>query len=304
MFVRDGRTLPFVPVTTAALEAIRAACADQPRRLGYARSLYLALLELANAARESRVALSRKTLGAQAGCSPELITDLRGLLEAAGVVVVHERVFDNQRLENEWVVIEPGLSDPPAAQTGPPAAQAERSQERLSSLTTTTENSTAGKQGELVDEPSRVRAQAREAGRPTPGLWAWSFRGKAVPLQVRETALGLLADYERLTGQTVRARRAVDGRPTDALTRITGALLDYPDVSAERWKTVMANVVASPPSWADGPMSVGVIFGPRAVERHLACEGRYRPNGNGNGQGSTGAKFSGPLSRAAGLAPR
>jgi hypothetical protein len=38
MFVRDGRTLPFIPVTAAALEAIRRAT---PKRRPYAVTTYM-----------------------------------------------------------------------------------------------------------------------------------------------------------------------------------------------------------------------------------------------------------------------
>lgn len=115
-FVRDGRTLPFVPVTADATGAIRQACEGQPRRLAYARSLYLALLELANQDRTDRVAVSRRALGEMGGCSRELVSELRPLLEGAGVVLVQERSHGGQVLEHEWVLVEPpgapsGLND-------------------------------------------------------------------------------------------------------------------------------------------------------------------------------------------------
>jgi hypothetical protein len=110
LFVRDGRTLPFVPVTAAALEAI--AAHTPSRRRAYARSLYMAVLELANEARADRVPVSRKTLGERSGCSRELVSDLRPMLEAAGVVVVHERTHAGATLEHEWVAVEPDPQPP------------------------------------------------------------------------------------------------------------------------------------------------------------------------------------------------
>lgn len=106
MFVRNGRTLPYVPVTLAALRAIDAVVPQ--RRKAYARSLYLALLDLANEAQGDRAAVTRRELGERAGCSREMVSDLRPLLEQAGVVVVYERQHGGQTLEHEWCVIEPG----------------------------------------------------------------------------------------------------------------------------------------------------------------------------------------------------
>jgi hypothetical protein len=121
IFVRDGRTLPFVPVTTDALAAIEAGV--PPRRLAYARSLYLALLELTNAERADRAEVSRRALGGKAGCSPDLVSDLAPLLVAAGVVEVHERVHGGQRLENEWVIREPESQGGRGSQPPPPEAR-------------------------------------------------------------------------------------------------------------------------------------------------------------------------------------
>jgi hypothetical protein len=110
IFVRDGRTLPYFPVTHNALAAIEiAASADEeaPRRLAAARSLYLALLEMANRGRSARVPASRKRLGELAGISRDLVSDVRPILERAQVVTVIEHHHAGHRLENEWVLCEP-----------------------------------------------------------------------------------------------------------------------------------------------------------------------------------------------------
>lgn len=122
IFVRDGRSLPYFPVTQAALDAIRRAIADSPpaaghsKRLAVARSLYLALLELANSQRGHEVAASRRTLGDMAGMSKDLVSDLRSLLERAGVVRVEERQHEGQQLEHVWTVTEPPVA---GSQEGP-----------------------------------------------------------------------------------------------------------------------------------------------------------------------------------------
>ena len=58
IFVRDERTMPFIPVTAVALDLIHDA--ERPNRRAYTRSLYLALLQCANEARADRVAVTRK----------------------------------------------------------------------------------------------------------------------------------------------------------------------------------------------------------------------------------------------------
>lgn len=126
LFVREGRTLPFVPVTMQALSAI--AGAASARRLAYARSMYLALLEHANEHRDDRAALSRKELGERTGCSPDLISDLAPVLVEARVIKVHERHHAGQRLENEWVIVEPPENRAPLATSHDPlGAQPQRS---------------------------------------------------------------------------------------------------------------------------------------------------------------------------------
>jgi hypothetical protein len=105
IFVRDERTLPYVPVTMLALARIDDTV--RPNRRAYARSLSLALLQCA---------ADRKRLGGLAGMSADLVTDLVALLEAAEILRVEERYHDNQRIENEYVLTEPT----PLATTGHP----------------------------------------------------------------------------------------------------------------------------------------------------------------------------------------
>jgi hypothetical protein len=115
IFVRDGRTLPFVPVTTAALRAIREAC---PQRRPYAVATYMALLELANEERAQRVAVTQRTIVERVGASRSTVQRALSDLADAGVVEVVERVHAGARVENEYVVVEPAISDTPASDTG------------------------------------------------------------------------------------------------------------------------------------------------------------------------------------------
>lgn len=205
MWVRDGRTLPFVPVTHAALTAI--AQAVPARRLPYARSMYLALLEVANDERDVRAAVSRRRLGERAGMSPETVSDIGPLLVDAGVLRIVERRFDGQRLENEWIVLEPsdaedaGSSDPPASQAGgvvprrqdPPASQARLSQEV--------------RQEEQEETSSPAPRPRERAKRPDPDALPDDFPGDLVSVVDQVTAE--LGDAAAARGAPAPARAAV-----------------------------------------------------------------------------------------------
>lgn len=117
IFVRDGRTLPFVPVSLAALKRIRERCEKRP----YAVATYMALLELANEDRMDRVAVTQKLLAERVGAGRTTVQGALAELQGAGLVVVHERIHGGQRLENEYVVVEPSdESGTPARETGDP----------------------------------------------------------------------------------------------------------------------------------------------------------------------------------------
>jgi hypothetical protein len=112
MFVRDGRTLPYVPVTVVALDAIRGTC-ETPRSAGERRSyphalaVYIALLELANDERADRVAVTQRDLAEKARTSRSAVQAALGDLQAAGVVEKREQAHGRARIENEYVVVEP-----------------------------------------------------------------------------------------------------------------------------------------------------------------------------------------------------
>lgn len=123
MFVRDGRTLPFVPVTLAAMAAIRAAVS---RRRPFAVATYVALLELANADRADRVSVTQRQLVEITGAGRTSVQQALADLQEAGVLVVQPRRHGLSRLENEYVVVEPdggAISDTLARHTGDPLAR-------------------------------------------------------------------------------------------------------------------------------------------------------------------------------------
>lgn len=121
MFARDGRTLPFVPVTVAAMAAIRDAT---PKRRPYATATYVALLELCNEERTERVAISVPMLAERVGAGRTAVKTALVDLRAAGVVEVREQFHGRGQIENEYMVIEPSQegaqSDTPGRETTDP----------------------------------------------------------------------------------------------------------------------------------------------------------------------------------------
>lgn len=265
IFVRDGRTLPFVPVTTAALDAIRAGV--PAKRLAPARSLYLALLELANEGRGDRVASSRKALGEHAGMSRDLVTDLGPLLQAAGVVEIVAQHHGGQRLENEWIVVEPDERTPRPTATTPVAVSVEGG----------------------GPEPQLPNVEKREDLEP-PSDPPVSFRGKRVPVATTRAALRAVEGWAARTSQTIRQFDG-QGKPTDSLKRVVGAMLSFPEV-VELWPKMIECALARP--WWEGTApGVGVVFGPGVVERMIE-EAKRGPGGAGAPVGAGGPRRGGP----------
>src|SRR5690349_5545463 len=102
IFVRDGRTLPWVPVTVEALAAIRE---HTPKGRPYAVATYMALLEFANEARGDRMALAQREIVERVGASRSTVQTALSALTGAGVLLVLERIHGNARVENEYVIV-------------------------------------------------------------------------------------------------------------------------------------------------------------------------------------------------------
>lgn len=124
VFVRNGRTLPYVPVTVAAMIAIRTRVeGNRP----YALATYMALLEIANEGRSERVAVTQRELVERVGAGRTSVQKAIADLQVAGVLLVLERNHGGARLENEYVVVEPDqdvsdMAPPPATRATPPPA--------------------------------------------------------------------------------------------------------------------------------------------------------------------------------------
>lgn len=126
----DG--LLWVPVPVASLHAIAATAPTDARRRA-ARSLHLALAEhLFERRAGAGAVISRRELGARAGMSPAVVSQIRPLLVEAGVVKTYERDGG----EHEWVIIDPRRDSPrsPSRIERPPVANRDASRARPSAV--------------------------------------------------------------------------------------------------------------------------------------------------------------------------
>src|SRR4051812_16037005 len=96
----------------------------------------------------------------------------------------------------------------------------------------------------------------------------WSYQRRRVPQWAAERSLAALVAFNDYAGMRLQPFRH-NGAPSEHLTRITGAVLDHPDVTDDEWRAVCQRTLSAP--WWDGPPTVGVVFGPRCVDRNIAA---------------------------------
>lgn len=136
-------------------------------------------------------------------------------------------------------------------------------------------------------------AHARAA---SPSLPRVSYAGKRVDGDTVSTAIHLLDVFNEATGRSIGVT-AGDGTASDALKQIVGALRKRSDVTAERWEAGVRRMAASPPSWVEGQLMIGHVFGSRGAEWTLdPTRGQVAASTGGNGhmsQAAADAKFGG-----------
>jgi hypothetical protein len=120
-------------------------------------------------------------------------------------------------------------------------------------------------QAELFDSGSNGMdtAELVPAARVAPAV---RRNGRQVPPLLVEDALRALAHFNEQTGRRCQPFTG-RGKPSESLSRIITAMLDWPAVRIE-WRRMIDRCLADP--WWDGPASTGCIFGPRVVEQSLA----------------------------------
>lgn len=92
------------------------------------------------------------------------------------------------------------------------------------------------------------------------------FNGRPVERERVKLAEDVLREFNRQTGSR-RSPYKGNGDTSDALTRILGAVLAWPDLDLPEWAAVIGRALAEP--WWSGRPSVGAIFGPRVIEQYI-----------------------------------
>lgn len=116
------------------------------------------------------------------------------------------------------------------------------------------------------------------------------YNGKEVRGEVVRAAIGAVETWAARTSQTVRTFDG-QGKATDSLKRVVGAMLSFPEVV--ELAPAMIDAALSRPWWEGRAPGVGVVFGPRVVERMI--EQAKRGPGDGGGQlAGDGPRRGGP----------
>jgi hypothetical protein len=297
---RDGRRHGWFPVYKSATERIRAHFAGRPNGLTTATALavYGAVLELLNDARAEEGPVYRRALAEAAGIGLKAATRYQDELEACGVIRVERRQIEGVNLPNIVRTVDTDRLEPLAGveSSGPdgvgasgPDGGVERTPgvgssglEGSGREDTPNEEALTTTSSALEEEREETRSRAVSLAGDHEPVKSFTYKSKTVPAAVRRAAVDALAEFSSATGKSIRLIDGTGG-PSPELRQIAGAMLTRPDVPLEDWKAAIRATVASPPSWVDGPLQVGHVFGERAAAHTLAAGRGEAPAANGNG---------------------
>lgn len=147
-------------------------------------------------------------------------------------------------------------------QAADPGIQAADSGSSSTGATEPEAKSTTKRTTESASEPATL-LPAEPARKPI------TYKGRTVPRPVADDALHLLGVFNEATKGKVGAFGG-NGRQSESLTRIVGALMDRPGESRETWERGIRATVANPPGWVEGRLTIGHLFGPRAADHTLS----------------------------------
>lgn len=155
--IRDGRQLPFFPVIKADLEALAEVClaSSLSVRLSSVRSVYFALLELANDQRMDETTATRGRVAEIAGVSSRTVWDAAQVMQSAGMLTVTEQAG----MPSTWTLTSPEPRQPlPAVDEVTPAATARGSGNGCAGLARGGETSASNSHNASPQEEKNSRA--------------------------------------------------------------------------------------------------------------------------------------------------
>jgi hypothetical protein len=213
-----------------------------------------------------RCEAKQATLAAGTEASERTVRDhLRGL-EEAGVIARRRQVrVDGSRRGDEFLLLAPWVTEWP---DGQPAAPAGTPGERASSLPADDDRSNRqlppGKNNQQ-ERPKEQTPASRARTRPM------TYRSRPVPREVQDLAGMLVEVFGVRAGRSGVHAYLADGSPTPEMRQVVGAMMARPNVSGDEWLAAINATAANPPSWVDGPLQVGHVFGERAAAHALAA---------------------------------
>jgi hypothetical protein len=229
----DGRRPPFVWTTVASIKAVREGIAASDPSLSSLRSVYDALIEVANEQRsrpevggdsESFTA-TRERVATYSGTSTKTVS--RGLKALERIGVLHIERREDRQLPNVYMLVEPGCT-PPGSQSPPPGSQSPGDPGSQSPTTTQEEKKTTKKKPPVK-----------------------TVNKKAVTDAELALAAAVVSDFNEIAGTAL----SVDAH----LTPIVGRIREKPKLEAKHHRMVIEAVFEGEHWWdAPGPR---IIYG-------------------------------------------
>lgn len=232
MSVSDGRTPPFIWVTIAALQAIRTGLEDEDPGLTQVRSVYGALIEVANEKRARATVgeagasfrATRERVGKLSGASIRTVSRSITALERVGVLLVERE--EDQQLPSRYTLVEPGVPG--------------------------TESPTPGT--EVPGVPGTESPTTTQEEKPT-------TKKKTVNRKVvSENELSLTAAVVSQFNSSAGTALSVDAH----LTPIVGRIREKPDYTEDHHRKIIEAVFAGE-HWWTGPPTPKIIYGNAAI---------------------------------------
>jgi hypothetical protein len=144
-----------------------------------------------------------------------------------------------------------------------------------------------------VKSATRIRSQTSPNTSVKPSSVGGSapavrIAGKHVNPEAWALTAEALGEFNAQTGRHLRLLTSAGG-PSEAAKRIYGRVRDYPDLTLEDHRRIMANTLASR-WWGEGRESIGVVYGPKVFEDNItrrrdvsSADGSSAPRRSSNG---------------------
>lgn len=233
-----------------------------------ARKSVLSMLAMMADCNTGRCEALQETLAIGTECSERAVRGHLKTLEDMGLIARRAQFRrDRGRRGDEFLLLAPGVTEWPDGEPVTPRQNLPVEQTSTGRMDTPPQvPEPAGQEQPPIEQPPSGSARASksdEEGAPP----TWTYGRKPVPQWAAARALAALAAFAERSGQRIAPFRPSNGKPSDALTLVTGAVLDHPDVDEQTWARLVKHVFKDP--WWTGVPGAGVVFGPKVLDRQL-----------------------------------